>query len=159
MGEGGQDRRSSPAANTHIFLAPIRAQVVRVSITGVLVWGISGPIAQVCVCVFGKMSKVDVIEQVNTIWEQRHWTRTKAVHLLQRKNSEPLAITQSVSSQIHHSVLHNPSSHLRPASTCCPAAFRASEYEDGGQQGSEAAQPSLLFSWSGEGLEGLLGFN
>lgn len=39
----------------------------------------------VCVRVFGKMSKVDVIEQVNTIWERRHWTRTKAVHLLQRK--------------------------------------------------------------------------
>lgn len=133
--------------------------MVTVSITGVLVWGITGPIAQVCACVFGKMSKVDVIEQVNTIWEQRHWTRTKAVHLLQRKNSMLLAITKSVCSQIHHSALYNPSSHLRLASTCCPAAFRPSEYEDGGQQGREDAQPPLLLSWSGEGLEGFLGFN
>lgn len=44
--------------------------------------------------VFGKMSKVGVIEQVNTIWEQRHWTSTKAVHLLQRKDLAPLAITR-----------------------------------------------------------------
>lgn len=68
--------------------------MVTVSITGVLVWGITGPTAQVCV--FGEMSKVDVIEQVNTIWEQSHWTRTKAVHLLQRKKSVLLAITQSL---------------------------------------------------------------
>lgn len=61
-----------------------------VSITGVLVQGIAGTTAQVCV--FGKMSKADVIEQVNTIWEQRNWTRTKAVHL-QRTDLKLLAIT------------------------------------------------------------------
>lgn len=91
----------------------------------------------VCVCVFGEVSKVDVIEQVNTIWEQRHWTRTKAVHLLQRKNSALLDITQPGCSQIHRSLLYNPSSHLRLESTCCPAASRPSPYEDGGQQGEE----------------------
>lgn len=65
--------------------------MVTVSITGVLVQGITGTTAQVCV--FGKMSKADVIEQVNTIWEQHNWTRTKAVHLPQRTDSKLLAIT------------------------------------------------------------------
>lgn len=65
-----------------------------VSIICVLVWGISGPSAQACS--LGEMSKANVIEQVNTVWEQIHWTRTKAVHLLQRKNSVLLAITVSL---------------------------------------------------------------
>lgn len=41
------------ANHTHTFLAPIYAQVATVSITGVLVWGIAGRIAQVCVSEWG----------------------------------------------------------------------------------------------------------
>ena len=111
------------------------------------------------VCVFGDMSKVEVIEQVNTIWEQRHWTKTKAVHLLQRKNSPLLATTQPVCSQIHHPALYNPFSHLRlhpPAALQLPDRLNT---RTAAKRGGEDALPPLLLSWSGEGLEGFLGFN
>lgn len=76
-----------------VFLALIWAQVATESMAGVLVRGVAGPAVQVRV--FGRMSKVDVIEQVNTIWEQRHWPVTKAVHLLQRKDWRLLASAAS----------------------------------------------------------------
>lgn len=79
----GEDRtggHGQQQTHSHILLAQLRAQVATVSITGVLVWGITW-VYCTGVCV-GEMSKVDVIERVNTIWEQRHWTRANAVHLL-----------------------------------------------------------------------------
>lgn len=70
-----------------------------------------------CVCVFGKVSQVNVIEQVNTIWEQLHWTWTKSVNLLQRRSTEAPAKTV----RLHpDSVVSNPPSllsiHLLPCS-------------------------------------------
>lgn len=52
------------------------------------------------------------------------------------------SVSQSVCSQNQRAALHNPSSHLRPAPTCCPTAFTQSEYEDVGQQGRGASQPA-----------------
>lgn len=154
MGGGEQDRRLWPAANTlsHTFGSDIS--------TG------GDSIDHRCACLGNNwayctgvcVGKVHAIEGVNTIWG--------AASLDQDQSSPPTAEEKlgpsghNTVTQIHHSVLYNPSSHLRLASTCCPAAFRVSEYEDRGQQGREDAQPPLLLlSWSGEGLEAFLGFN
>lgn len=68
VGTGEDSTGDDGRQQTHcrVFLALTRAQVVTVSITGALVWGITGPAAQVCV--FGDVSKVDATERVNTIW-------------------------------------------------------------------------------------------
>lgn len=59
----GEDRtggRRQQQTHSHIFLAPVLAQVAKLSITGVLVWGITGLIACVCVCVWeGVESRCD----------------------------------------------------------------------------------------------------
>lgn len=64
---------------SHIFLAPVWAQVATVSITGGLVGEITEPLARACV--FVDVSNVDVTEQVNTIW---------GVAILDQGQSSPL---------------------------------------------------------------------
>lgn len=89
---GGYGRQQ---ARSHILLAPIRAQVVTASITGVPVWGISGPIAQVCAC------NIDAIERVNTIWGAAALDRDQSSPpTAEEKNLDLLARTQAVCSQI-----------------------------------------------------------
>lgn len=82
------------------------------------------------VCVFGKMSKVVMIEQVNTIWERRHWTPTRAVHLPTEKLLAT-AVSQFCTS------------------TCFPATHTWAQREDVGQLGEGGCFAPFLLEWGG----------
>lgn len=152
LGEWGDSTGSYGLQQTlsHICLAPIWAQVATALITGVLVGGITEPLARACA--FVDLSKVDVTEWVNTIWVAALLDQDQSSPLTAEDDLGPPSPSPSNWSQIRQS------SHLRLTSTCRPAAFNNCEW--GCRPMEERCSAALfLLSGSREGLEAFLGFN